>query len=85
MMTFTNEIIEGMSFEKIPNETEFEATFNLIRVYQVEGIRPEEIGANSFADLSQNNSEFSFGFGNSLNEVCQYLCNEDFDDEKELI
>lgn len=84
-MTFTKSAIERMGFKEISNGMELEATFNSLRVYQVEGITLKENGANSLADLCYKNQEFAFGFGNSLSEVCQYLFNEDFADESKWI
>lgn len=80
---FTEFAMERMGFEKIPNEMELEATFSLVRAYRVEGIALKEIGADSLPDLCHKDQEFTFGFGNSLNEVCQYLSNEDFADNEE--
>ncbi len=76
-MAITITEIEHMGFEEIPNGMIIEATFSLVKVYQVEGILIKESESKAFADLCHKSNEFSFGFGNSLNEIYQYLFNED--------
>ena len=76
-MTISIDQIEDMGFKEIPNGMIIEATFSLVKVYQVEGIFIKEFESKAFADLCHKSTEFSFGFGNSVNEIYQYLCNED--------
>ena len=66
-----------MGFNEIPKEMIIEATFNLFEVYQIEGIALKESESNALGDLCHKNVEFAFGFGNTLNEIHQYLFNED--------
>lgn len=82
-MQLSKSTIENMGFREISNEMELEATLSLVKVYQVEGITLKKDEANFLADLCHENQEFVFEFRNSLNEVCQYLLNEGFIDDKE--
>jgi hypothetical protein len=75
--------IEAMDFTKITNGMEIEATFSLVRVYQVKGISLKEFSTNSLANLCYKDQEIAFGLGNSLNEVYNYMCNEKFDEHEE--
>jgi hypothetical protein len=82
-MPLTKYGIEAMGFEEIPSGVEIEAMFNLVRVYHIQGIVLKEVGGNSFADLCHQSREVTFGFSNSINEVWQYLFNDDlFEDEQ---
>jgi hypothetical protein len=82
-MTLSIHALKSSGFEEIPNGKELEATFSLVKAYQVEGITLQECEFASLIDLCHKSEEFSFGFGNRLNDICQYLLNEDFDDDEE--
>lgn len=76
------ETLKSAGFEKMPEGKELEASFSLVNIYHVRGIALQENGNNTLADLCHKHQDFAFGFGNSLNEICQYLFDEDFDDEE---
>jgi hypothetical protein len=75
--------LKSLGFEEISNEKKFEATFSLAKAYQVEGISLQESESASLMDWCHKSKDFSFAFGNSLNEIYQYLLDEDFDEDEE--
>lgn len=75
--------IEAMGFEEIANGMEIEATFNLVKAYQFRGITLSEAEADSIVNLCHKNQDFAFGFGNSLNELYQHLCDKNLADDKD--
>ena len=85
-MAITLSEIKRMGFSQIPNDVKIEAKFRLVKVYSVEGIFLNKLESNSIEDLCCNGEDFSFGFGNSLNEIYQYIFNEDLvEDERKWI
>ena len=78
----TKDGIEAMGFTEIPPGTKIEATFNSVLVYCIEGINITNLTPQSFSDLSYIGSEFSFSFGNSVNEISQKLLGFDFTDDE---
>ncbi len=81
-MAMSNEYIEELGFTKMPDGAQIEAIFNSAIVYSIEGIRFNEVTSETFSDVSYQSSEFSFAFGNSVNEVSRRLLGDDlFEDE----
>lgn len=77
-------MLESAGFEKIPDGMEISATFHLVEVYSLENIILTEIETNYLTDLChKNEKDISFGFGNDLNKIFQYLLNEDFAEDQE--
>jgi len=83
MPTLSIHALKSSGFEAIPNGMKLEASFSTAKAYQVEGIFLKEAELDSSSDLYHKSEELSFGFGNSLNEICQYLLNEDFAEDEE--
>jgi len=81
MIQISPQVFEAAGFEKIPDGTEVKAMFNLVRAYHVEGIILEESGASAIENMCHKNQDFTFGFGNNLNELSQYLFDEDLVDD----
>lgn len=77
-VTMTKYGIKSMGFTEIPAGTKIEATFNSAIVYNIEGININELTPGSFADVCYQGSEFSFSFGNSVNEISRKLFDDDF-------
>ena len=72
-----------MGFKEIPSEMKIEANFNSAAIYSVEGINIKELTSDSYPDLSYKNENFSFAFGNSINEISRKLLGDDFVDDEE--
>jgi len=67
-----------MGFKEMPAGTKIEAVFNLVSIYSIEGIALNDLHPDSFSDVSCKNKDFSFAFGNSVNEISNELLGDDF-------
>lgn len=81
-MPLTKYGIEAMGFTKIPAGTKIKAVFNLVSVYSIEGIALNDIYPESFSAISHRNKDFSFAFGNSVNEISNALLGDDFAEDE---
>jgi hypothetical protein len=77
-MVLSNHVVKAMGFSEIPVGTRIEALFNLVLVYNVEGINFKDMPPESFANIIHRNEEFSFAFGNSINEIFKTILNDNF-------
>lgn len=81
-MPVTKYYIEALGFTEIPAGTKIEAFFNSAIAYKIEGITIKELTPESFSDVSYQGNEFSFSFGNSINEISRDLVGDDFVDDE---
>lgn len=77
-MPLTKYGIESMGFTEMPAGKKIVAKFNSAVVYSIEGINIKDLTPESFSDVIHQNSEFSFSFGNSINEISRKLLGDDF-------
>lgn len=82
-MPLTKHGIEAMGFTEMPSETKIEAIFNSVIVYSIEGINIKELKSKTFPDLSHQDEDFSFSFGNSINEISNYLFGNDYVEDED--
>lgn len=77
-MALTKYGIEAMGFTEIPSGTKLEVYFNSAILYHIEGIIINDLLPESIRDLIYKHSDFSFAFGNSINDIFKALFNEAF-------
>jgi hypothetical protein len=82
-MGLSNFALEKMGFKQIPENLTIEARFRSLNVYEVRGIVSNKKSPINPADLKSTDNEISFSLGDSINEVCRVLVDDDFADDEE--
>lgn len=82
-MGLTNYALEGMGFEQIPADLKIKAHFRSLNVYKVRGIVSDKQSPINPADLKSTDNGISFSLGDSVNEICRLLANDNFTDDEE--
>lgn len=71
-----------MGFELIPEGTVIQTFFKSINVYQIRGVFSEKEFPFAPAKLLKSVEEFSFSFGDSVNDICKVLIGDDLTDDE---
>jgi len=82
-MSLTNYALEKMGFELIPPDVTIEANFRSLNVYEVQGIVSDKKSPLDPAALMRKDIEVSFSLGDSVNEICRLLTDDDFADDED--
>ncbi|WP_456378829.1 hypothetical protein [Thiolapillus sp.] len=77
-------MLEKIGFQKIPDETVIKAQFRSVIVYEARGIISDKGDPIDPSFLEYSEGEVSLSLGDSVNEICRVLIDDDFtDDENE--
>ncbi|GEM_PF-2717963 len=83
-MRFSGHVLENVGFQKIPDETVIKAQFRSVIVYEARGIISDKGDPIDPSFLEYSDGEVSLSLGDSVNEICRVLIDDDFtDDENE--
>ncbi|MDP2059111.1 MAG: hypothetical protein Q8J97_05180, partial [Flavobacteriaceae bacterium] len=81
-MPLTKYALELIGFTEIPLGIKIEATFFSAVLFSIDGINIKNGTSESYPDLSYFRNDFSFAFGNSINDISKKILNDDFVDDE---
>ena len=77
-MRLSESTLRELEFVKIDKDNPIKATFKLTEIFSIQGITLNAISESDLPDLSFRSADFSFGFGNSVNDICESLIQEEY-------
>jgi hypothetical protein len=81
MVSFSDDVIEGMGYSKAPKNMTLSAKFHRLHVFTIQGIRLDE-GTLIAQTVTRGANEIQIGIGNSVNAISNNILSDSFTDDE---